>query len=166
MLCFSPGKPPENKKDPSPLPTELNNHNQLKNLHINHLKKWHSPDDVISTVTCSETQLPPLSLGNLPWGLKPTDTPPPPQTPERPVIDSNLTERQRHCLYQLLTQFSTLFSSIPGKTTVVWHVIETPAGQVVCTAHHPVPWKRWKTINKEVTDMLLLDVIKTTISAC
>lgn len=42
----------------------------------------------------------------------------------------------------------------------MWHVIDTPVGQVVCTAYHPVPWKRGETIKEEVDKMLRMDVIE------
>lgn len=77
-----------------------------------------------------------------------------------------MTPAQQSPLKQLLKQFKTFFGTNPGRTTAVWHIIETAAGQVVQTTHRPVPWKHWKTINHKVSKMLKMDIIEPSTSTC
>lgn len=49
---------------------------RLKVLHVNHLKKWHPPDEAVPMVAWLDIQPPPpppLSVGELPWQPKATE---------------------------------------------------------------------------------------------
>lgn len=123
---------------------------QMKRLHVNHLKKWYQPNEAAATVAWSEIQPPPLLSGDLPCWEVSTDQPP----NNRPPLDSALTLGQRLLPQATGNAIWVSFRYNPGKTTAIWHVIETPPGQVVWTTHRPVLWKRWETINREVAEIL------------
>lgn len=125
-------------------------------LHVNHLKSWHNPKETVPTVAWSKVQPTPLSEGDLPWQAPATNN----EWLEELPVDPGLTITQQHHLHQLLAQYGALFSSTLGRTSAVWHIIETPPGHVVHTSHCPTPWKWWKTVNKEVSDMLRMNVIE------
>lgn len=95
--------------------------NQLKVLHVNHLKNWYDPDTVVPTVAWSDVYPSPLSMRELPWVASNTGA-----AVKRPLAPK-LTAGQKQLLNELLADFATLFSSTPGRTTTVWHVIETPS---------------------------------------
>lgn len=108
---------------------------RLKTLHVNHLKKWHAPDEAVSAVAWSDIQPSPLLNGDLTW--RPRETKQSPQDP--PPFDADLTKPQQRDLQDILNQHKGLFSQTPGLTKEVSHVIDTPVGQVVRTTYCPIP---------------------------
>lgn len=135
--------------------------NQVKRIHVNHLKRWYQPEQEASTFAWSDVYPPPLSSGDLPWQEAISKESPKPAPP----LDGALTAGQRGQLTQLLEWYTTIFGTNPGRTTVIWHIRDTPLNHVVRTTHHPVPWKCWETISNEVDEMLRMGVIEPSKSA-
>lgn len=66
---------------------------------------------------------------------------------------------------KLLYSYEVLFSTSPGRTTAISHIITTPPGHTVQSTNRLVPWKCWEIISQEVEDTLPLDVIEPSMSA-
>lgn len=74
-------------------------------------------------------------------------------------VDPVVNPKQAKELEALLQEFPSLFSSRPGRTSLITHHIPTMPRQVVRTLLRPLPWMRWEVIDKEVDDKLALGVI-------
>ncbi|KAL1259069.1 hypothetical protein QQF64_009646 [Cirrhinus molitorella] len=83
-------------------------------------------------------------------------------TSEPVVVDVNphLSAAQKTELRHLVGQFSNVFSSVPGQTTVLQHDIRTPPGVIVRQRSYRVPEARRQAIEDEVQQMLKLGVIE------
>lgn len=79
---------------------------------------------------------------------------------ESPMLDEGLSVTQWDQVRCLLSTFRELFSTTPGSTTHFQHIIDTPLGQVFWTALWSLPRIWWEAINKEVNDILHLEVIE------
>lgn len=104
-------------------------------------------------VAWSDKQPTPLSSGELPWT-------PVANTVTALSLDAGLSTRQQQQITHLLQDFPNLFSTNPGFTTQVQHVIETQPRQVCRTALRLLPWSRWKAVDKEISYMLRLSIIE------
>ncbi len=102
--------------------------------HINLLKKWVGTRDQLAVFTTSD--------------------------PVVVDINPHLSAAQKGELQHLIGQFSDVFSSLPGQTSVLQHDIRTPPGVVVRQRPYRVPEARRQAIEEEVQQMLKLVVIE------
>ncbi|XP_077959398.1 retrovirus-related Pol polyprotein from transposon 297 [Gasterosteus aculeatus] len=102
--------------------------------HINLLKKWVGTRDQLAALA----------------------------TIDSPVVDmdAQLSAAQKSELQHLVSQFSHVFSSNPGRTQILQHEIHTPPGVVVRQRPYRIPEARRKAIEEEVQHMLKLEVIE------
>ncbi len=102
--------------------------------HINLLKKWVGTRDQLAALASSDPV----------------------------VVDVNphLLAAQKGELQHLIGQFSDVFSSLPGQTSVLQHDIRTPPGLVVRQRPYHVPEARRQAIEEKVQQMLKLGVIE------
>lgn len=135
--------------------------NQLKVLHINHLKFWHDPDPPKTTIAWSDTCPLPISAREFPWISHIEGS----FAREKPPLVLNRTSLQKQDIEDTLDRFPTLFSSTPGPTTALWHVIDTPLWHVVRITLQPISWKQWDMVNQDVASMLRMNIIKPSTSA-
>lgn len=93
-----------------------------------------------------------LCNGILLWGADgSTDTPP---------FDDALSSNQKADLIWLLQQHPGVFSAQPGCTPLVTHIIPMPLRQIERARWRPIPFQASEVVNKEVQEMLCLNVIK------
>ncbi len=78
------------------------------------------------------------------------------------VVDVNphLSAAQKKELQHLVSQFSDVFSSLPGRTNVLQHDVRVPSGAIVRQRPYRVPEARQHAIEEEVQEMLRLGVIE------
>ncbi len=78
------------------------------------------------------------------------------------VVDVNphLSAAQKKELQHLVSQFSDVFSPLPGRTNVLQHDVRLPSGTIVRQRPYRVPEARRHAIEKEVQEMLKLGVIE------
>ncbi len=78
------------------------------------------------------------------------------------VVDVNphLSAAQKGELQHLIGQFSNVFSSLPGQTSVLQHDIRMPPGVVVRQRPYRIPEARRQAIEEEEQQMLKLGVIE------
>lgn len=109
--------------------------NQVKRIHVSQLKRWYQPEQEALTFAWSSVYPPPLSSGNLPWQKAISK-----ESPKTvPPLDGTLTAGQQGQLAHFLEQYTAIFGINPGRTTGVWHIIDTLPNYVVRTTHCPVP---------------------------
>ncbi len=102
--------------------------------HINLLKKWVGTRDQLAALANSD--------------------------PVVVDINPNLSAAQKGELQHLISQFSDVFSSLPGQTNVLQHDIRTPPGVIVRQRPYRVPEACRQAIEEEVQQMLKLGVIE------
>lgn len=132
-----------------------------KTLHVNLIKWWYEPATDAQTVAWSEQHQAPLSSRDLPWKSTVQD-------PEVPSIDARLDgTSQWQQVKTTLTEHAAVFSTLPGWTEQVQHIINinTATGQVCQCPLRPLPWSQWEVVNQEVEEMLRLGVIEPSASA-
>ena len=85
--------------------------------------------------------------------------------PNTPDDLGQLTETQQIGLNALLSDYSDIFSDVPGKTTLSQHTIQLTPGSkpVKCTPYRMHPDKA-KLIDKEISELLRLGIIETSCS--
>lgn len=71
------------------------------------------------------------------------------------LIPENQTEVQ-----QLLTEFSDVFTDVPGTTNIVEHEIVLTSNQPVRSRQYPAPYSLKKDIKQEIENMIKLDIIE------
>ncbi len=78
------------------------------------------------------------------------------------VVDVNphLSAAQKKELQHLVSQFSNLFSPLPGRTNILQHDVRVPSGTVVRQRPYRVPEARRHAIEEEIQEMLKLGVIE------
>ncbi|KAI2646018.1 Retrovirus-related Pol polyprotein [Labeo rohita] len=83
------------------------------------------------------------------------------------VVDmgGELSAAQRTELQQLVSQFSDVFSTRPGRTSIIEHDIRTPPGVIVRQRPYRVPEARRQAIEDEIQEMLKLGIIEPSRSA-
>ncbi|KAL1274384.1 hypothetical protein QQF64_027198 [Cirrhinus molitorella] len=83
------------------------------------------------------------------------------------VVDmgEELSAAQRTELQHLVSQFSDVFSTRPGRTTIIEHDIRTPPEVIVRQRPYRVPEARRQAIEDEIQEMLRLGIIEPSRSA-
>ncbi|KAI2647664.1 Retrovirus-related Pol polyprotein from transposon 17.6 [Labeo rohita] len=83
------------------------------------------------------------------------------------VVDmgGELSAAQRTELQHLVSQFSDVFSTRPGRTSIIEHDIRTPPGVIVRQRPYRVPEARRQAIEDEIQEMLKLGIIEPSRSA-
>ncbi len=84
------------------------------------------------------------------------------------VVDVNphLSAAQKKELQHLVSQFSDVFSPLPGRTNVLQHDVRVPSETIVRQRPYRVPEARQHTIKEEIQEMLNLGVIEPSRSPC
>ena len=68
---------------------------------------------------------------------------------------------ERHAeVQQLLTEFSDVFTDVPGTTNIVEHEIVVTSSQPVRSRQYPAPYSLKKDIKQEIENMIKLDIIE------
>lgn len=132
-----------------------------KHLHVNDLRQWvpraeaADPDE---GGNCNLQDPGELCEGGLLWRVSKMDGDP-------PVMDADLTPAQAADVTALLHWHPEVFSKRPGYTTLVKHAIPTNTGQVARARWHPIPYKTRDAVDREVKEMLHMDIIEPSQSA-
>lgn len=108
--------------------------------HINLLKKWLGPLPkdlhVVNPKTDSETTLPHL------------------------IVNPELTKEQKGALQDTLLPYASLFSDLPGRTSMAEHSVHTQLGKIIKHKPYCIPAARREAIKQEIKSMLALGVIR------
>lgn len=80
-------------------------------------------------------------------------------------INPQLNTLQRKDIENLLVEFSDVFSSKPGLTDLVQHEINLTSEKVVRSRPYPVPFALRQQVDREIHEMLELDIIEPSQSA-
>ena len=72
----------------------------------------------------------------------------------------NLTDEQRAEFMGLATQFQSLFTEVPGTTSLAQHHIKLTSDQPVRSRPYPVPYSLRESLKKDITDMMKMGVIR------
>ncbi|XP_069502965.1 uncharacterized protein [Ambystoma mexicanum] len=120
--------------------------------HVNLLKKWIPPIQNVAMITNDV----PLE-GNFPQIKEKIGV-------EGLNINMELTVLQKSELSHLLQDFDDVFSSLPGRTSLTYHRIETKPGSIVRLRPYRIPESKVKAINQEVQEMLDLGIIEPSFS--
>jgi hypothetical protein len=76
------------------------------------------------------------------------------------TVNESLTVKQKDEVHELLTEFSDVFTTKPGKTTLVKHEIRLTTCDPVRAKSYPVPYSVRETIGKEIEEMGRMGVIR------
>lgn len=75
-------------------------------------------------------------------------------------VGLDLTKEQGEDVDNLIINNQDVFSSVPGRTTVIQHKIVTPPGVKVKVRPYTIPEAKREDMHKEVENMLKIDVIE------
>ena len=75
-------------------------------------------------------------------------------------INPALTSAQQATLRQLTQEYADIFSDVPKVTNLIEHKIKLKCTDPVMCRAYPVPYKLQETIDKEIQDMLSMNVIE------
>lgn len=75
-------------------------------------------------------------------------------------INESLEDEQRSKVQCLLDKYSNVLSDIPGKTNVLEHDIKLTCDEPIRVKPYPIPYAMIETVNKELDNMIDLDVIE------
>lgn len=80
-------------------------------------------------------------------------------------ICGKLNKEQSEEIAQLLHEFADVMTDKPGCTNLVEHDIKLTSNNPVRLKPYPLPYSMTETVNREVDDMLHLDIIESSDSA-
>ena len=130
----------------------------VKIFHINMLRKYteRNPDDIAASFSILETNaeedntdidfMPNTSSDDSSW--------------RDVIIGSILSTSQTQELTSLLSQYSEIFSDIPGCTDLVTHSIELSDDTPIRLKPYPIPFSKGETFDEEVRKMFDLGIIE------
>ncbi|XP_063613940.1 uncharacterized protein LOC134787153 [Penaeus indicus] len=75
-------------------------------------------------------------------------------------VNEELSADQKRDVANVLSEFSTVFTDVPGRTDVIAHTITLTSDRPVNTKQYPIPYALQQNIDDEVDRMLELDVIE------
>ena len=81
------------------------------------------------------------------------------------TLDSQLSSEQRSELSDVLKDYVSVFSDLPGTIDLVQHKIELTSDQPVCSKPYPVPFKLQEELRGHIKEMLNLSIIRRSDSA-
>ena len=76
------------------------------------------------------------------------------------AIGDNLSHEQSAEFMDLANQFQSLFTESPGTTSLAQHHIKVTSDQPVRSRPYPVPYSLRQYLNKDITDMVKMGVIR------
>jgi transposase InsO family protein len=76
------------------------------------------------------------------------------------VVNPDLSEGRKIQIRQLITEFADIFTDIPKITNLIEHRIQLTRQEPVRCKMYPVPYKMQETIDKELKDMLSMQIIE------
>ena len=81
------------------------------------------------------------------------------------ALGSQLSSEQRNELSDVLKDYVSVFSDLPGTIDLVQHKIELTCDQPVCSKPYPVPFKLQEELRGHIKEMLNLGIIRRSDSA-
>ena len=75
-------------------------------------------------------------------------------------VSSDLTFEEQAEVQELLTEFSDVFTDVPGTTNIVEHEIILTSSQPVRSKQYPAPYSLKKDIKQEIENMIKMDIIE------
>ena len=81
------------------------------------------------------------------------------------TLGSQLSSEQRSELSDVLKDYVSVFSDLPGTIDFVQHKIELTSDQPVCSKPYPVPFKLQEELRGHIKEMLNLGIIRRSDSA-
>ncbi|GFR63972.1 reverse transcriptase [Elysia marginata] len=87
------------------------------------------------------------------------------QSHEDVHINAELTDNQRKGAEKLLASFSDVLTDVPGTRNLIEHKITLTTDKVVCLKPYKLPFRSRELVEKEINEMLKLDVIEPSASA-
>ena len=84
------------------------------------------------------------------------------QIPSHMDVDiiPNLTSSEKASMRDLLVSFSDVLTDVPGRVSVIEHKIILTSEKPVCLKPYRLPFRSRELVEKEIRDMLELDVIE------
>ncbi|XP_054829456.1 uncharacterized protein LOC129325660 [Eublepharis macularius] len=132
-------------------------HPQPKLYHVNSLEKYHERLPGMFALKCTE-DVPDQPLDLLAESKDPGGI-------DSIIFDSALSSEQTAQLYAVLEKFADVFTSRPGRTSLLTHTINTQDALPVASHPYRVSGQHAKDIALEIQEMLDLNVIKPSQSA-
>lgn len=120
-------------------------------LHINLLRKWHTPADVnylTEVEDCGdlEEDIPSWNGGA--------------EEAEQPVISNRLDSQQKTELGEILQEFSDVLKYVPGRTNLAEHRIETETSRPLRQPPYRLPHAHRDSVLTELGEMEASDIIE------
>lgn len=129
---------------------------QQQVLHMNLLKSWMGPPPM---PVLAQLMVDPLAEERG-WETSPSGA------PVQPLVGNSLTAEEHRQLNDLLAEFPNSFDTRLGRMDAIEHATPTVPGVMVRTPWRPLPRQQWAAMNKEVDEMLQLQVTEPSRSAC
>ena len=125
-------------------------------FHVNMLKQWHMP--VATAYLMTVTSLEVDEDDDVPvWDNTTTND-------NQFTLEKQLSPSQRKDLTQLLNEYHVVMRTIPGRTSVIEHSIDTGSATPIRSPSYRIPHAYREAINKEIREMLEAGLIEPSLS--
>jgi len=82
------------------------------------------------------------------------------ETVDDVIINPQLSAKQRNQVRYLLVEYKEIFSDVPKVTYLIEHKVELTENEPVKRKPYPIPYKMQEVIDKEIEDMLAMEIIE------
>lgn len=79
-------------------------------------------------------------------------------------INPDLTKEQQSQVRQIVTNFASTFTGVPGCTTLLEHVIKLTTDAPVRVKQYPTPFRMMEAAKDEIKDMMDLGIVELSVS--